>query len=78
MITIKAVPTRTPTPIVETIRNRDGDMENDRGNEPARKDLTKQLAWASTARLERHSRNGHDGAQGEQHEKTIQHLDRGP
>jgi hypothetical protein len=39
-------------PIVETIRNRDGDMENDKGSEPARKDLTKSLALADTARIE--------------------------
>ena len=43
IITIKDVPTSTPIPIVETSRNREGDMENERGNEPARKDLDKEL-----------------------------------
>ena len=39
IITIRDVPTSTPIPIVETNRSRDGDMENERGSEPARKDL---------------------------------------
>ena len=43
IITIKDVPTSTPIPIVETNRSRDGDMENERGSEPARKDLDKVL-----------------------------------
>ena len=43
IITIREVPTSTPIPIVETNRNRDGDMENERGSEPARKDLDKAL-----------------------------------
>ena len=43
IITIREVPTSTPIPIVETNRSRDGDMENERGSEPARKDLDKEL-----------------------------------
>ena len=43
IITIRDVPTSTPIPIVETIRSWDGDMENERGSEPARKDLEKEL-----------------------------------
>lgn len=43
IITIRDVPTNTPIPIVETNRSRDGDMENERGNEPARKDLEMEL-----------------------------------
>lgn len=45
IITIRDVPTSTPIPIVETNRSRDGDMENERGSEPARKDLEKRLVW---------------------------------
>ena len=40
MITMSAVPTRTPMPIVEISFNRACDKENDKGKEPARKDLT--------------------------------------
>lgn len=43
IMTIRDVPTSTPMPIVETNRSRDGDMENERGNEPAKKDLDKEL-----------------------------------
>lgn len=43
IITIRDVPTSTPIPIVETSRSRDGDMENERGSDPARKDLDKEL-----------------------------------
>ena len=39
MMTIKAVPTRTPIPMVEMRRSRDWDKENDSGSDPARKDL---------------------------------------
>lgn len=39
MITIRAVPTRTPMPIVEIRRSRDGEREKESGKEPARKDL---------------------------------------
>ncbi|KAL8806465.1 MAG: hypothetical protein Q9200_005026, partial [Gallowayella weberi] len=39
MMTIKEVPTRTPIPIVEISWSRDCDIANDRGKEPARKDL---------------------------------------
>ena len=44
IMTIRDVPTSTPIPIVETNRSRDGDMENERGSEPARKELGKELA----------------------------------
>ena len=43
IMTIRDVPTSTPIPIVETSRSRDGDMEKERGSEPARKDLDKEL-----------------------------------
>ena len=39
MITIKAVPTRTPIPMVEIRRSRDCEREKESGREPARKDL---------------------------------------
>ena len=39
MITIRAVPTRTPIPMVEIRRSRDWDSEKDNGRDPARKDL---------------------------------------
>ena len=39
MITIRAVPTKTPMPIVEIRRSRDGEREKESGKEPARKDL---------------------------------------
>ena len=39
MITISAVPTRTPMPIVATNRNRDWERANVKGRDPAKKDL---------------------------------------
>ena len=39
MITMSAVPTRTPIPIVATNRNRDWDRAKVNGREPARKEL---------------------------------------
>ena len=40
MMTIRDVPTNTPIPMVETNRSRDWERGNERGNKPARKDLT--------------------------------------
>ncbi len=39
MITINAVPTKTPIPIVDINLSRDCESEKDRGREPARKEL---------------------------------------
>ena len=39
MITINAVPTRTPVPIVDMTRSCRWESENDRGREPARNEL---------------------------------------
>lgn len=39
MMTIRAVPTKTPIPMVEIRRSRDWESEKDNGKEPARNDL---------------------------------------
>ena len=39
MITIKAVPTRTPIPMVDINLSRDWESEKDSGREPARNEL---------------------------------------
>lgn len=72
MITIRAVPTRTPIPIVEISRSRDCDREKDSGREPARKDLLRQsMFWTSWNAKEDGARNCHDDAESEKHQKTV-------
>jgi len=44
------------------------------GREPARKDLHELLA-RSNSHKESDVRNGHDGAQSEQHEEAVKHLE---
>lgn len=66
MMTIRDVPTSTPMPIVEIMRNLDCDKEKERGNEPARKDLV-QLADDLFGYARHHSRDSHYRAQSEQH-----------
>ena len=47
MITISAVPTRTPVPIVDMMRNCRWESENDRGREPARNELVLSISHIS-------------------------------
>ena len=54
-------------------RNLDGERENDRGKEPARKEL-KPISTCQDMAAQGNSRNCHDNAQGEQHEEAVQHL----
>lgn len=62
-------------PIVEISRNRDCESEKDSGREPARKDLDNSCeSLTGFERFGGDLRNGHDGAQGEQHEEAVQHL----
>ena len=59
-------------------RSREGERENVSGNEPARNDLNACQHNVLVQRW-RLSRNGHDGAQGNEHEQSVQsHLDRAP
>lgn len=75
MITIKAVPTRTPIPMVDINLSRDCESEKDSGREPARNELQRrQTSPANSNNLYLYSRNGHDRAQSEQHKQTVQHL----
>ena len=46
MMTINAVPTSTPIPIVEITRNRDEDKLIDIGTTPAANDLLEELVFA--------------------------------
>jgi len=73
MITMSAVPTRTPFPSADTNRNCRGDRAKDRGRAPARKELLQAQLLASGAKLvvemglSWYSRNCHYRAQSEQH-----------
>lgn len=74
-MTIRDVPTSTPIPIVEIMRSLDCDKGNERGNEPARKDLI-QLADENFKCARHHSRDSHYSAQSEQHQKSVKHVER--
>jgi len=45
MMTMSAVPTSTPVPIVVMKRNCRGEREKDRGREPAKKDLPMAVSF---------------------------------
>lgn len=61
-------------PIVETSRSRDGERETERGREPARNELEGRISTQNENAMGG-ERDGHDGAQSEQHEEPVQHLE---
>jgi len=70
IITIRAVPTSTPIPMVDINRSRDCERLKESGREPARKDL-RRLLGQRPFRWGEDLRNSHDGAQSEQHEEAV-------
>ena len=72
MMTMSEVPTRTPVPSRVTMRSCRCESDSDRGRMPARKELQLSVDGMRWVRRE-DSRQGHEGAQGEQHQKSVPH-----
>lgn len=75
---IRHVPTKSPVPMAEMIREWFCERPNDKGKDPAKNELgSNQIsALRNMGCKTRHLRRPHDNAEAQQNEKSVPHADR--